>query len=462
MNIEDIDLYIWEGSSDIAARIERCLVGTDIAIVRTDSSMAFPPTSSDASRLTIAVISVTVIGDPQFMGQEWLRAQAIPVIWVAAEERGHDPRFYPPAYSHTLPLSFTCAELRALVLRVAGVNQSGDTPKSSRAAQPLVASCKVMQSLLDEVAMYADCDASVLIHGETGTGKERIAQRLHEQSGYADGAFVGVNCGAVPEGLFEAHFFGHAKGAFTGAVGTHKGYFEQAHNGTLFLDEIGDLPLHQQVKLLRVLEQNTVTRLGSTTEIPVRFRLVSASHRSLAHLVTQGQFRADLYYRLAVIELDVPNLEARGPLEKQLIFQAMIERVLPDAGQHMPEWLLADIATMQFPGNIRELANLAERIGIMARQTGSWERDTLKIILERFNPPQLTSAGRAERQESEAAPIFSQSEHLERQRIIELLNMNGWRRQNTAAEMGISRKALWEKMRKYQINVQGENTNSSA
>lgn len=460
MNIEDIDLYIWEGSSDIAGRIERCLGGTDIVIVRTDPSTEFPPARSDAVRLSIAVLSVTVIGDPLFRGHEWLRAQAIPVIWVAAQEKGHDPRFFPPAYSHTLPLSFTCAELRTLVLRIAGISQPSTPHKASRAAQPLIASCKIMESLLKDVAMYADCDASVLIHGETGTGKERIAQRLHEQSSYAEGAFVGVNCGAVPEGLFEAHFFGHAKGAFTGAIGAHKGYFEQAHNGTLFLDEIGDLPLHQQVKLLRVLEQNTVTRLGSTTEIPVTFRLVSASHRSLAHLVTQGKFRADLYYRLAVIELDVPNLEARGPLEKQLLFRALLERLLPDEAQHIPEWLLADIATMQFPGNIRELANLAERIGIVARQTGSWERDTLKTILERFNPPLLATADEAERQASEGISTFNENENLERQRIIELLNMNGWRRQDTAAELGISRKVLWEKMRKYQINAQGENTNS--
>src|SRR3546814_10891308 len=157
-----------------------------------------------------------------------------------------------------------------------------------------------MQALLAEAQMFADCRSDLLIHGQTGGGKERVARLLHDRAAWAEGPFVAVNCGAIPEGLFESHFFGHAKGAFTGAVGAHKGYFEQADGGTLFLDEIGDLPLYQQVKLLRVLEQNAVTRLGSTVEIPVQFRLVAATHRHLPTLVEGGRFRADRYYRLAV------------------------------------------------------------------------------------------------------------------------------------------------------------------
>ena len=177
----------------------------------------------------------------------------------------------------------------------------------------LIANAECMQALLREVTTFADCDTSVLVHGETGVGKERIAQMLHEHhKRYSEGPFVPVNCGAIPDGLFESLFFGHAKGSFTGAVFAHKGYFEQADGGTLFLDGIGDMPLYQQVKLLRVLEDSAVTRIGSATQVKVDFRLVAATNKSLPQLVKNGDFRADLYYRLAVIELKIPSLEERG------------------------------------------------------------------------------------------------------------------------------------------------------
>lgn len=455
---EDIDLYIWEGNSDIATRVERCLVNSDIGIIRVDPNMLVLP-QKDPSRHAVALVSVTVIGDARFIGNEWLMSQDIPVIWVAAEERGHDPRFYPPAYSHTLPLLFTCAELRRLVSRLAGVaaNSKGQVPVN--APRPLIAVSDVMQKLLADVELYADCNASVLIHGETGVGKERIAELLHERSAASRGPFIAVNCGAVPEGLFEAHFFGHAKGAFTGAVGAHKGYFEQADGGTLFLDEIGDLPLYQQVKLLRVLEQHSITRLGSTVEVPARFRLVSASHRDLRQLISAHKFRADLYYRLAVIELDIPNLEERGPAEKKAIFQALIAPFLQEKALAIPTWLLDRVGDIHFPGNIRELANLVERIGIIVRQRGDWDKERLDQVFERINALRLAdeATSTASQQEAEPAAELSLAEQSERERIIGALNANGWRRLDTAAELGISRKVLWEKMRKLQITGQGEN-----
>ena len=192
--------------------------------------------------------------------------------------------------------------------------------------------------------MYADCRSNVLVHGETGVGKERVA-RLLRPRGWADGPFVAVNCGAIPEGLFEAHFSA-TPGAFTGAVGAHKGYFEQASGGTLFLDEIGDLPLYQQVKLLRVLEQSTVTRLGSANEVPVDFRLVAATNKDLRVLVAQDEFRADLYYRLAVIELRIPSLEQRGAAEKVALFRSLLERM--GAGDEPPDWLLERVGATRY------------------------------------------------------------------------------------------------------------------
>jgi DNA-binding NtrC family response regulator len=407
------------------------------------------------------------------MGQDWLKSHAVPVIWVASEERGHDSRFYPPAYSYTLPLTFSAVELRAMIIRAAGKSASKQVREELRVPQaPMIAVSPLMRRVIADVELYADCDASVLVHGETGVGKERVAQLLHEHSAYRRGPFVAVNCGAVPEGLFEAHFFGHAKGAFTGAVGAHKGYFEQADGGTLFLDEIGDLPLYQQVKLLRVLEQRSITRLGSTVDIPVSFRLVSASHKDLPQLVADGKFRADLYYRLAVIELDIPNLEQRGKEEKQAIFQALAAPLLPEKLMPPPQWLLDRVGATAFPGNIRQLANLVERVAILVRQQGIWDNGRLDRIFERMSslPGQKRQTGPASdkadapmvaqsqqgRPENDE-PDLSEADRQERSRIIDALNLNGWRRQDTAAELGISRKVLWEKMRKLQISTQSEN-----
>jgi len=475
---DDFDLYVWEGSSDIASHAERCLLGMDVTVVRADAGMAFPP-PRDKARVAVALVSVTVMGDRRFSGHDWLAAEGIPVLWVAGEDRGRDPRFYPPAYSHTLPRAFSCAELRKMVFKLAGVALKAFTP-AAPAPQPLVAVSAQMRALLAEAEMFADCRNNVLIHGETGVGKERIARLLHERAPWAPGPFVAVNCGAVPEGLFEAHFFGHAKGAFTGAVGAHKGYFEQASGGTLFLDEIGDLPLYQQVKLLRVLEQGSVTRLGSAAETPVDFRLVAASNRDLRSLVAQGAFRADLYYRLAVIELHVPSLQARGPEEKVAIFASLLEHELgapagkgaagagaaggsgaqgtagPGAGDSagIPDWLVQRVAATHFPGNVRELANMAERVAIVRRQCGGWDRPRIERVFERQADDRLACAAGAQ---AEAQAPLSPAEQAERARIVAALDANGWRRQDTAHYLGISRKVLWEKMRKLQIaGSQGE------
>jgi DNA-binding NtrC family response regulator len=302
-----------------------------------------------------------------------------------------------------------------------------------------------MQALVAEAEAFADCASSVLIMGETGVGKERIAQLLHQRHGrYRQGPFVAVNCGAIPDGLFESLFFGHAKGAFTGALLAHKGYFEQADGGTLFLDEIGDLPLYQQVKLLRVLEESTVTRLGSQTDIKLDFRLVAATHRNLREQVQQDMFRADLYYRLAVIELRVPNLEERGSVDKIAIFSTLLAQAY-DEVPAPPDWLLERVATSRFAGNVRELRNVAERVGIIYRQLGSWDRTRIDRVFAMLGTLERSA------ESSDLLAVRKKGELAERNRIIAALDANGWRRQDTAHAIGISRKVLWEKMRKFQI-----------
>jgi len=442
---DDFDLYVWEGLSDIAARAERCLAGMDVTVVRADAGTAFPP-PRDVARTAVALVSVSVMGDKRFSGHDWLASQGMPVIWVASEARGHDPRFYPPAYSHTLPLMFTSAELRKQLFDLLGSLDRAER-RVARREQPFVAVSGPMRDLLADAQMYADCRNNVLIHGQTGVGKERVARLLHDRAAWADGPFVAVNCGAIPEGLFEAHFFGHAKGAFTGAVGAHKGYFEQADGGTLFLDEIGDLPLYQQVKLLRVLEQNAVTRLGATVEVPVDFRLVAATNKDLRELCAQEAFRSDLYYRLAVIELHIPSLEERGPEEKIAIFRTLLERHQAGQDEPPPAWLLERVAATVFPGNVRELSNVVERVAIVRRQLRQWERARIEAIFDRLAAAPAKAAPPA------AGPgeVLTDAERAERARILAALEAHGWRRQDTAHYLGISRKVLWEKMRKLRL-----------
>ncbi|MBB1599341.1 sigma 54-interacting transcriptional regulator [Variovorax sp. UMC13] len=445
LNFDELDLYVWEGKADIVERIERCMASFDVGVVRADGIPM--PQDRSTSRAALAVISVSVIdGGGMPVTTELL--QGMPVIWVAAASRERDARSYPPDYLYVLPYDFTGAELRTLVAKL--VRQL-----RARAVQPektntLIAHSESMRSLLNEVKAFADCKHNVLVRGETGVGKERIAELLHlGHPTYSTGAFVPVNCGAIPDGLFESLFFGHAKGSFTGAVHAHRGFFEQASGGTLFLDEIGDLPRYQQVKLLRVLEDNAVTRLGSTTPVRLDFRLVAATNRDLREMVASGDFRADLFYRLAVIELHIPNLEERGVVDKIAIFKAILSEVLEGEAllESLPYWLTDAVSNTYFPGNVRQLRNLAERVGVIVRQFGVWDRVLIEraVALMRITPDGVPAT---------AAPNTVDRKGWnsgERNRIIAALEANDWKRQDSAQLLGISRKVLWEKMRKYQI-----------
>ncbi|WP_322101965.1 sigma-54 dependent transcriptional regulator [Paraburkholderia sp. J41] len=446
--IEELDLYVWEGKADIVERIARCMASLDVEVIRADDTAV--SAQRMAARASIAVVSVSAIDAGALVLREWQATHGMPVIWVGAAPRDNDPAMYPAEYSYILPLDFTCAELRGLVTKL--VLQLRAHSAQTAAADALVAESEPMRALMREIETFADCDTSVLVHGETGTGKERIAELLHRKhSRYGAGPFVAVNCGAIPDGLFESLFFGHAKGSFTGAALAHKGYFEQADGGTLFLDEIGDLPLYQQVKLLRVLEDGTVTRIGSATPMKVDFRLVAATNRQLPQLVKEGGFRADLYYRLAVIELIVPSLEERGAVDKIALFKAFVSTVVGTerlaALPELPYWLADSVAAMRFPGNVRELRNLAERIGVTVRQTGSWDATRLRRLLAGALGAQASTGADA------LAPVVDRSkwDMAERSRLLAALDQNGWRRKDTAQFLGISRKVLWEKIRKYQI-----------
>jgi two-component system response regulator PilR (NtrC family) len=222
----------------------------------------------------------------------------------------------------------------------------------------------VMQQVRSLIERVARGMAPVMVQGESGTGKELVARALHEVSPRAGAPFVAVNCGAIPENLLEAEFFGYRKGAFTGANEDRAGFFQAAQGGTLFLDEIGDLPLAMQSKLLRAIQERSVRQVGATAEVPVNVRIVSATHKDLAAEVAEGRFRQDLYYRLNVIQVRMPPLRERGG-DLALLSGVVLARIARDAGVQPPPRLMADalerLLRYPFPGNVRELENLLHR-----------------------------------------------------------------------------------------------------
>jgi sigma-54 specific flagellar transcriptional regulator A len=223
-----------------------------------------------------------------------------------------------------------------------------------------------MQAVKRLVGQVARSEATVLILGETGSGKEVVARAIHSASERADKPFVAVNCGAIPGDLLESELFGHEKGAFTGAFTARAGRFELAEGGTLFLDEIGDMPLPMQVKLLRVLQERVFERVGSSKSIPTQVRIIAATHHNLDAAVADGSFRQDLFFRLSVFPIELPPLRERRSDMPQLI--AALEGRLREQGMmpaHLTPAVVAHLGQLEWPGNIRELANLLEQLSIM-------------------------------------------------------------------------------------------------
>ncbi|MFN3593379.1 MAG: sigma-54-dependent transcriptional regulator [Thiobacillaceae bacterium] len=278
---------------------------------------------------------------------------------------------------------------------------------------------------------------TLLITGESGVGKEWVARAFHRQTPQGEHApFVAVNCAALPEGLMEAELFGYEKGAFTGAVRSHKGVFEQADGGTLFLDEIGDMPLSMQVKLLRVLQERQITRIGGERPIPVDLRIVSATHQDLKKLVTQGRFREDLYYRLNVIQIHIPPLRQR---REDILWLA--RRFLAEAapGKRFSDDVEQALLTHDWPGNVRELKHAVERGAILCQgQTVG--------LSDLFGE----EAGASEPAAQTLAEFITESE---RRYIAHVLKTHAGHLGRTAAALGISRKNLWEKMKKLGLSA---------
>ncbi|MGH8263925.1 MAG: sigma 54-interacting transcriptional regulator [Steroidobacteraceae bacterium] len=248
-------------------------------------------------------------------------------------------------------------------LRISGIPQSDEDWRSE-----IITRSALMEEKLAQAHMVAGTDARVLITGESGTGKELLARAIHKASVRRDHPFVAINCSAMTEDLLESELFGHEKGAFTGAIRTHKGLFHAADGGTLMLDEIGDMPMRLQVKLLRVLQENQIRPVGSTDAIPVNVRVISATHRDLTQLMVGGQFREDLYYRLNVVHIDVPPLAKRRE-DIPLLVAHFLEQIARDSNQrkiYAPE-AVELLATAEWPGNIRQLYNVVRHNVALSR-----------------------------------------------------------------------------------------------
>ncbi len=229
--------------------------------------------------------------------------------------------------------------------------------------EKIVTRSPVMSRLLEQARLVAQSDVSILIHGQSGTGKEVLAQAIHAASPRNAKPFVAINCGALPEQLLESELFGHARGAFTGAVSAREGLFQTAQGGSLFLDEIGDMPLALQVKLLRVLQERKIRPLGSNTDIPIDVRIISATHRDLPRAMEKGEFREDLFYRLNVVTLKIPALQERAediPLLTNYLLRQAAERHKPFVRRFSTE-AMKHLVSASWPGNVRQLVNVVEQ-----------------------------------------------------------------------------------------------------
>lgn len=302
-----------------------------------------------------------------------------------------------------------------------------------------------MVRLLERIGTMAASDAPVLITGESGTGKELVAHSLHARSPRATMPFVAVNCAAFPEGLLEAELFGHEKGAFTGAVRRRDGRFAAAHGGTLFLDEVAEIPPLAQVKLLRVLQDGVVERLGANEGSRVDVRVITATHRDLKARIAQGLFREDLYYRLKVLDIAIPALRERRS-DIPVLVQHSLKRVVPP-GAPVPVFSPRAWAALNhyaFPGNVRELQHAIEHAVVLA-QGREIDLEHLPSEIAGIEPAVLRGG-------SSIRPLSLAMKEFEREYLVRALAVTGGKKALAAESLGISRKNLWEKLKGLGIN----------
>ncbi|HEX8536073.1 MAG TPA: sigma-54 dependent transcriptional regulator [Cystobacter sp.] len=307
----------------------------------------------------------------------------------------------------------------------------------------LLGSSPPMLKVYDLINRVADSDATVIIHGESGTGKELVARALHDKSRRASGPFVAVNCAAMPEALLESELFGHARGAFTDAKTARAGLFAQANGGTLLLDEVGEMPLGLQPKLLRALQERQVRPVGGNHEVPFDVRLVAATHRDLEGMVEEQRFREDLYYRLNVVQLELPPLRARGG-DILLLAQHFIEHFAARADKRVTglhEAVAERLMSYSWPGNVRELRNCIERAVAVTRT----ERLTVDDLPEKIRAYRASQVVVASLDPSELTTL----EEVERRYILRVMEEVKGNKSLAAQILGLDRKTLYRKLDRF-------------
>ncbi|EIK53072.1 MULTISPECIES: sigma-54-dependent transcriptional regulator [Stutzerimonas stutzeri group] len=326
------------------------------------------------------------------------------------------------------------------------------TPASAQGDIGIIGHCPPMQDLFGKIRKVAPTDSNVLIQGESGTGKELVARALHNLSHRAKAPMISVNCAAIPETLIESELFGHEKGAFTGASAGRAGLVEAADGGTLFLDEIGELPLEAQARLLRVLQEGEIRRVGSVQSQKVDVRLIAATHRDLKTLAKTGQFREDLYYRLHVIALKLPPLRERGNdvLEIARAFLARQCQRMGNDGMHFSRDAEQAIRHYSWPGNVRELENAIERAAILS-ESAEIDATLLGIDIEldglddEFDEPCTSLLSAAGNEPTEDLSLEDYFQHF----VLE--HQDHMTETELARKLGISRKCLWERRQRLGI-----------
>ena len=342
--------------------------------------------------------------------------------------------------------------LRKLVGSAIRLGSSIEETAATLRGPRLLGESAVMEQVREMIARVARSQAPVHICGESGTGKELVARMIHESGARREGPFVAVNCGAIPTELMESELFGHKRGSFTGAVADKKGLIQSAEGGTLFLDEVADLPLHMQVKLLRVVQEKTVRPVGEAREETVDVRILSATHKILADLVAQGLFREDLFYRINVIELRVPALRERSS-DIAEIAEAILERLARRTGTAAPEIspdALRMLETYAFPGNVRELENVLER-ALTLCTTGVISPEHIRLRAGARTADPASAGALAASPVEGGGALGSQLESIERDAIVKALEKTRYNKTAAAKLLGMSFRALRYRIKKLGI-----------
>jgi two-component system, NtrC family, response regulator AtoC len=444
-------ILVVEDDVDVRRMIERFLVRSGFEVLgAVDGHDAIEKLSGFNAQLIITDLAM-----PRGDGRQVVEAgiaRGIPVVVLTGQSTVSTAvELMRKGAANFLTKPFSPASLGAVLADVFGAPPAPTRPASPTGPHVIIGQDEPFRRVLDTIDAVATTDATVLISGETGTGKEVMARAIHHASRRARGPFVAVNCGAIPEPLLESELFGHAKGAFTGATHARAGRLQLAQHGTLFLDEIGDMPLPFQVKLLRVLQERQYEVLGEGTTRSADVRLIAATHRNLAEMVAEGTFREDLFYRLQVVELELPALRER-PGDIALLASEFVSAANARHGttvRNISPEVLALFASHRWPGNIRELANVVERM-VIFRRTGDLTPGDL--------PPKFGAASAAQTGKMRALrDVELPAEGLDLRRTVaefegslidQALSRTGGNRNAAAQLLGLNRTTLVEKLRR--------------